>query len=116
MWTSIKHCHHYNIHEIREFLAPQDSVVKAIISNQLYSESKRAEFTCEWFASRLRNFKKSATKKVFLISGAAYTGKSVLARWIQERLQEAVDDEPYDVITYSVGRLHFAVKFQSTIN
>lgn len=105
MWASGKHCLHYNLHEIRDFLAPQDTVVKTIMSNQLYSESKRAEFTCDWFAPRLRKFTKNTTgnKNVFLITGAACTGKTVLSRWIHEKLQESIDDEPYDVITYSVG-------------
>jgi hypothetical protein len=104
MWTSGKNGASYNLHKIRDFLAPQDSVVKAIISNRLYSESKRAEFTCDWFAPRLRKFTKDATgnKKIFLVTGGACTGKTVLSRWIQEKLQESVDDEPYDVITYSV--------------
>jgi len=106
MWTSGKHCSHFNIHEIRDFLSPQDSVVKTIMSNQLYSEFKRAEFTCEWFAPHLRKFTRTGagTKKVFLVTGAACTGKTVLARWIYEKLQESIDNEPYDVITYSVGK------------
>ncbi|KAF2737069.1 hypothetical protein EJ04DRAFT_135561, partial [Polyplosphaeria fusca] len=103
MWTSEKRCSHFNIHEIREFLSPQDSIVKTIMSNQLYSEFKRAEFTCEWFAPHLRKFvRHGASKKMMLVTGAACTGKTVLARWIYEKLQESVDDEPYDVITYSV--------------
>lgn len=32
MWASSKHCAHYNIHKIRDFLSPQDSVVKTIMS------------------------------------------------------------------------------------
>ncbi|KAF2003741.1 hypothetical protein P154DRAFT_617628 [Amniculicola lignicola CBS 123094] len=103
MWVSTKHCSQFNVHEIREFLSPQDSVVKTILSNQLYSEFKRAEFTCEWFAPHLRKFiRQGSGKKVFLITGAACTGKTVLSRWIYEKLQESIDDEPYDVITYSV--------------
>ncbi|KAF2468604.1 uncharacterized protein BDR25DRAFT_265365, partial [Lindgomyces ingoldianus] len=102
MWTSERHCSHFNIHEIREFLSPQDSVVKTIMSNQLYSEFKRAEFTCEWFGPHLRRFTRNRNNKVFLVTGAVCTGKTVLARWIYEKLQESIDDERYDVITYSV--------------
>ncbi|KAF2874331.1 hypothetical protein BDV95DRAFT_604517 [Massariosphaeria phaeospora] len=104
MWTSRRNCSHFNIHEIRDFLSPQDSVIKTIMSNQLYSEFKRAEFTCEWFAPHLRKFTRNGAghNRLLLVTGAACTGKTVLARWIFEKLQESVDDEPYDVITYSV--------------
>jgi polynucleotide 5'-kinase involved in rRNA processing len=102
MWSSSKRCSHFNIREIRDFLTPQDSVVKTILSNQLYSESRRAEYTCEWFAAPLRKFTRNG-KKVLLVTGAASTGKSVLARWIQEKLQESIDDDPFDVLSYSIG-------------
>lgn len=107
MWMSSHHCSKYKIQEIRDFLSPQDNVVKTIMSNHLYSEFKRAEFTCEWFAPYLRNFvtrNGPNAKRIFLLTGAACTGKTVLARYIYERLQEPVDNEPYDVITYSVGK------------
>ncbi|CAO2655726.1 Nn.00g045290.m01.CDS01 [Neocucurbitaria sp. VM-36] len=101
-WTSSKHCSHFNVRGIRNFLSPQDSVIKKILSNQLYSESRRAEFTCEWFAGPLRKFVRNG-KKVMLISGPACSGKTVLARYIHEKLQtDNVDTEPFDVITYSV--------------
>ena len=103
MWASNKNCSHFNVREIRNFLSPQDSVVETIMSNRLYSESRRAEYTCEWFSTPLRSFMRNG-KKVMLVSGAASTGKSVLARWIHEKLQESVDDDPYDIITYSVGK------------
>ncbi|ORX96502.1 hypothetical protein BCR34DRAFT_497725 [Clohesyomyces aquaticus] len=102
MWTSERHCSQFNVQEIREFLSPQDSIVKTIMGNQLYSEFKRAEFTCEWFAPHLRRFTKSRNNKVFLVTGTACTGKTVLARWIFEKLQESIEEERYDVITYSV--------------
>ena len=104
-WIASKHCSHFNIREIRDFLSPQDSVVKKILSNQLYAESRRAEFTCEWFAGPLRKFVRNG-KKVMLISGPACSGKTVLARYIHEKLQtDNVDNDPFDVITYSVGML-----------
>ncbi|KAF1845234.1 uncharacterized protein K460DRAFT_405501 [Cucurbitaria berberidis CBS 394.84] len=101
-WTSSKQCSHFDVREIRNFLSPQDSVVKKILSNQLYSESRRAEFTCEWFASPLRQFMRNG-KKVLLVSGPACSGKTVLARYIHEKLQtDNVDNDPFDVITFSV--------------
>jgi hypothetical protein len=102
MWSSSKHCSHYNVREIREFLTPQDSVVKTIMSNQLYSESRRAEYTCEWFAAPLRKFTRNG-KQILLVTGAASTGKSVLARWIHEKLQESIDNDPFDVLSYRIG-------------
>lgn len=102
MWSSSKHCSHFNVRAIREFLTPQDSVVKTIMSNQSYSEARRAEYTCEWFATPLRKFTRNG-KKVLLVTGAASTGKSVLARWIHEKLQESIDDDPFDILSYSIG-------------
>lgn len=103
IWSSGKHSSHFNVRRIRDFLTPQDSIVKTIMSNQLYSESRRAEYTCEWFAPSLRKFIKNG-KKTLLITGAASTGKSVLARWIHEKLQEQIDDDPFDVLSYYVGQ------------
>ncbi|KAH7135593.1 hypothetical protein B0J11DRAFT_596731 [Dendryphion nanum] len=101
MWTSAKHCSHFDLLEIREFLSPQDTVVKTILSTQFYSEFHRAEYTCEWFAPHLRAFTRNGAN-VFLVTGGACTGKSVLSRWIYEKLHESIDDDPFDVITYSV--------------
>ncbi|KAJ4330171.1 hypothetical protein N0V87_010239 [Didymella glomerata] len=101
MWSSHKHCSHYNVRAIRAFLTPQDSVVKTIMSNQLYSEARRAEYTCEWFATSLRKFTRNG-KKVLLVTGPASTGKSVLARWIHEKLQESIDDDPFDVLSFTI--------------
>lgn len=103
MWLSGQHCLDIDLQSIRNFLTPQDSVVRNIMANQIYTEVERAEFTCDWFAPRLRKFMKStgATHSL-LITGAACTGKTILARWIHEKLQETVVDEPYDVIFYSV--------------
>jgi hypothetical protein len=102
MWSSSKHCSHFNIRKIRDFLSPQDSVVKKIISDQLYLDSRRAELTCEWFASPLRKFTRNG-KKIMLVSGSSCSGKTVLARWTHEKLQESIDNDPFDVITYSIG-------------
>lgn len=102
MWSSSKHSSHFNVRAIRDFLTPQDSIVKRIMSNQLYTESRRAEYTCEWFAAPLRKFTRNG-KKVLLVTGAASTGKSVLARWIHEKLQESIDDDPFDVLSYTIG-------------
>jgi hypothetical protein len=102
LWSASKHCSHFNVRKIRDFLSPQDSVVKKILANQLYTDSRRAEFTCEWFAGPLRRFTRNG-KKVMLISGSACSGKTVLARYVHEKLNEAVEDDLFDVITYSVG-------------
>ena len=89
---------------IRDFLGPQDRVVRTMISNQLYSGVHRAEFTCEWFSSHITNFTRNRNK-VFLITGGPSSGKSVLSRWIVEKLQGSMDQDPYDVISYFVGKL-----------
>jgi ATP-dependent protease Clp ATPase subunit len=103
LWSASKLCSHFNVRKIRDFLSPQDSVVKKILANQLYTDSRRAEFTCEWFAGPLRKFTRNG-KKVMLISGPACSGKTVLARYVHEKLNEAVEDDPFDIIAYSVGK------------
>ncbi|KAF2198647.1 hypothetical protein GQ43DRAFT_443154 [Delitschia confertaspora ATCC 74209] len=103
MWTSQQHCAKFDIHAIRDFLSPQDSVVKNIMSNQLYADFHRAEFTCEWFGPHLKTFTKgNHGNNVFLVTGGAATGKTVLARWIYEKLQASIDDDRYDVLSFSV--------------
>lgn len=113
MWTSQKQCSKFDIHAIRDFLSPQDTVVKTIMSNQLYADFHRAEFTCEWFGPHLKGFtnSKGSGKNVFLVSGDASTGKTVLARWIYEKLQASIDDNRYDIISFSVGEWAIRLKF-----
>ena len=89
---------------IRDFLEPQDRVVRTMISNQLSSGVHRAEFTCEWFSSRITDFTRNRDK-VFLITGGPSSGKTVLSRWIVEKLQGSMDQDHYDVISYFVGKL-----------
>ncbi|KAF1939431.1 hypothetical protein EJ02DRAFT_408534 [Clathrospora elynae] len=101
LWSASKHCSHFNIRKIRDFLSPQDSVVKKILANQLYTDSRRAEYTCEFFAGPLRKFVRNG-KKIMLVSGPACSGKTVLARYVHEKLQESVENDPFDVIAYSV--------------
>jgi hypothetical protein len=102
LWSTSKHCSQFDIRKMRDFLSPQDSVVKKILANQLYTDSRRAEFTCEWFAGPLRKFTRNG-KKVMLISGPACSGKTVLARYVYEKLNESVENDPFEIITYSVG-------------
>ncbi|KAF2203817.1 hypothetical protein GQ43DRAFT_497645 [Delitschia confertaspora ATCC 74209] len=103
MWTSQHHCEKFNIHAIRDFLSPQDSVVKHIMFNQLYADFHRAEFTCEWFGPHLKRFTKgNHGNNVFLVTGGAATGKTVIANWIYEKLQSSIDDDRYDVLSFSV--------------
>lgn len=86
---------------IRDFLGPQDRIVRNMISNRLSSGVHRAEFTCEWFSSHVTNFTRNRNK-VFLITGGPSSGKTVLSRWIVEKLQGSMDQDPYDVISYFV--------------
>lgn len=117
MWTSQKHCAQFDIHAIRDFLSPQDTVVKTIMSNQLYADFHRAEFTCEWFGPHLESFKRGKNNgdNVLLVTGGASSGKTVLARWIYEKLQSSLDDDRYDVISFTVGMYMFLKQIRSNL-
>lgn len=94
-----------DINTIREFLAPQDRLVRAMVSHRLSVGDSRAEYTCEWFTSELMNFaKKRDDNNVLLITGPPFCGKSVLSHWITETLQASTEKKPYDVISYHVGK------------
>ena len=49
----------YNTEIVRRFLAPQDSVVRALISGRVSSRHQRAEYTCEWATKQLNDFARS---------------------------------------------------------
>lgn len=91
-----------DIDTIREFLAPQDRLVRAMARFSI--GDSRVEHTCEWFTSHLMNFaRKRDDNKVLLITGPPFCGKSVLSDWIIETLQAETENRPYDVISYHVG-------------
>ncbi|KAL9620471.1 MAG: hypothetical protein Q9160_005056 [Pyrenula sp. 1 TL-2023] len=84
---------------IRHFLEPRDSVLKLLASDQFAARTKRAEFTCEWFQSHLLEFLRSS-EQTLAITGQSGSGKTVLAGWIEERLQRPLARRSYETIEY----------------
>ena len=91
----------YETQLVRRFLAPQDSVVQALISGRISSRHQRAEYTCEWATKSLNDFARSKNG-LLVISGKQYSGKSVLAGWIAERISNTRGRLAHDVISYDL--------------
>ena len=91
----------YETAVVRRFLAPQDTVVQALMSGRISSRHRRAEFTCEWATKRTNDFARSQTG-LMVLSGKEYSGKSVLAGWIAERIQNIRGRLGHDVIFFDV--------------
>lgn len=86
---------------VRRFLAPQDSVVQALMSGRVSSRHVRAEFTCEWANKRVSDFARGKNG-LMVISGKEYSGKSVLAGWIGERIGSSRGRIGHEVISYDL--------------
>lgn len=92
---------YYETAVVRRFLAPQDTVTQALMSGRISSRHSRAEFTCEWANKRTSDFARGKNG-LLVISGKEYSGKSVLAGWIAERIANTRGRLGHDVITYDV--------------
>ncbi|KAF2144333.1 uncharacterized protein K452DRAFT_246663, partial [Aplosporella prunicola CBS 121167] len=90
------------IEDIRQFLSPNDTIAKELVSNRLGTCSRHEEFTCEWFDTPLKDFFRFGQENVFLITGKSGCGKSVLAEWIVERLRRRQGRLRCDVISYFI--------------
>ncbi|KAL9106362.1 MAG: hypothetical protein Q9227_008631 [Pyrenula ochraceoflavens] len=88
-----------NISAIRQWLEPGDEVLKLLASDTYAAKTNRAEFTCEWFQSHLLDFVRSSSQ-TFAITGPTGSGKTVLAGWIEERLQRLLARKPFETIEY----------------
>ena len=86
---------------VRRFLAPQDRTTQALMSDRISSRYYRAEFTCEWAAERLIDFARSRDD-VLLITGKEYSGKSVLAGWIADRMRNTRGRLAHEIISFSI--------------
>lgn len=91
----------YDAETVRQYLAPQDRVTQALMSDRISSRHHRAEFTCEWAAERLTDFARSRDN-ILLITGKEYSGKSVLSGWIVDRMRNTKGRLAHEVISFSV--------------
>jgi hypothetical protein len=85
---------------VRQKLQGRYSSAHDSFYGQVKSNTRRAEDTCEWLKSYLTKFLAS-DEKTFTITGPAGCGKSMLARWVRERLQRPLNDEEYFTLHYS---------------
>lgn len=89
----------YDVQTIREWLAPNDLILRRLLAN---GGASRTEYTCEWFEKHLMNFSKSQND-LFRVIGGSGCGKSVLATWIIERLQRPLGRRTFDVLSVKIG-------------
>ena len=91
----------YGAETVRRYLAPQDRTTQALMSDRISSRHHRAEFTCEWAAERLTDFARSRDN-VLLITGKEYSGKSVLAGWIADRIRNTKGRLAHEIVSFSI--------------
>lgn len=90
-----------DIKTIQGFLAPQDRVLAAAISQDNTSISIRDEFTCLWFQTHLVNFLRGKGN-VLAIEGKSGSGKSTLASWVVDRLQRPVGRRSWRTLYHTI--------------
>ncbi|CAG8889944.1 unnamed protein product [Penicillium egyptiacum] len=83
---------------LRQFLGVQDRPLQFILDSRAHS---LAEGSFEWFNNTLYDFS-VASSPVMLISGGPGSGKSALAQWTVERLQESAEHDSWNVIPYTI--------------
>ncbi|KAJ5770579.1 uncharacterized protein N7511_002630 [Penicillium nucicola] len=83
---------------LRQFLGVQDRPLQFILDSRSHV---LAEGSFEWFNNSLYDFT-VATTPVMLITGGAGSGKSAMAQWTVERLQESAEHDSWNVIPYTI--------------
>ncbi|KAK3390788.1 hypothetical protein B0H63DRAFT_410784 [Podospora didyma] len=90
---------HLNLESIRRRLK-QDRSVAGAFYDQVAESLRRADDTCEWLKAPMIEFFRSSDKAL-TITGDSGTGKTVLAEWMEERLQRPLDHTQYSTLTYT---------------
>ncbi|KAJ5295352.1 hypothetical protein N7508_010173 [Penicillium antarcticum] len=83
---------------LRQFLGVQDRPLQFILDSRAHN---LVEGSFEWFNNTLYEFT-VATNPVMLITGGAGSGKSAMAQWTVERLQESAEHDSWNVIPYTI--------------
>lgn len=94
---------------LRQFLGVQDRPLQFILDSRAHA---LAEGSFEWFNNTLYDFSVASTP-VMLITGGAGSGKSAMAQWTVERLQESAEHDSWNVIPYTIREF---VKIISSIH
>lgn len=89
---------------LRQFLGVQDRPLQFILDSRAHS---LAEGSFEWFNNTLYDFS-VASSPVMLISGGPGSGKSALAQWAIERLQESAEHDSWNVIPYTIREFSYS--------
>lgn len=74
---------------LQAWLAPQDSVLAFLASNNINIANRPEQFTCTWFQTYLTNFLRGSENSL-IVEGKAGSGKTTLANWTVDRLQRPI--------------------------
>lgn len=96
-----------DVETLRTWLRPRDRNLQTLVKNRVHAPGHRDEYTCEWFQRHLLDFSRS-TEDGLAIVGPAGCGKSVLSRWIIERLQRPLGKKTYETLFFTVGEFSFS--------
>ena len=91
------------VETLRAWLRPRDSNLQTLVKNRFHAPGHRDEYTCEWFQRHLLDFSRSKDDGLSIV-GPAGCGKSVLSRWIAERLQRPLGKRTYETLFFTLGR------------
>ncbi|CAG8193680.1 unnamed protein product [Penicillium olsonii] len=83
---------------LRQFLGVQDRPLQFILDSRAHSI---AEGSFEWFNNTLYDFTVSSSPAM-VIAGGPGSGKSALAQWTVERLQESAEHDSWNVVPYTI--------------
>ncbi|KAF3031103.1 hypothetical protein E8E15_011667 [Penicillium rubens] len=83
---------------LRQFLGVQDRPLQFILDSRAHS---LAEGSFEWFNNTLYDFSVGSSPAM-LVSGGPGSGKSALAQWAVERLQQSAEHDSWNVIPYTI--------------
>lgn len=86
---------------LRKRLGPQDSSLQRLLNSDDVAPSERGEYTCEWFQSHLLAFSRSKDDTLALF-GPMGCGKSVLSRWVIERLQRPLGKKSFNTLACTI--------------
>ena len=92
-----------DVETLRAWLRPRDRSLQTLVKNRFHAPGHRDEYTCEWFQRHLLDFSRSK-KDGLSIVGPAGCGKSVLSRWIVERLQRPLGKRSFETLFFTIGR------------
>lgn len=93
-----------DVETLRAWLRPRDRNLQTLVKNRSHAPGHRDEYTCEWFQRYLLDFSRSKEDGLSII-GPAGCGKTVLSRWVVERLQRPLGKRTYETLNFTIGGL-----------